>query len=70
VSTAAANDNDDVLDVPGACKLLRMGKNTIYEACASGQMPHRRIGNRIRFSRTALLRWLDSCGGAVAHERQ
>lgn len=64
------NLDDDVLDVPGACKFLRMGKNTIYEACARGEMPHRKIGNRIRFSKAALLRWLGSCGGADARERQ
>lgn len=52
--------DDDVLDVKGACSLLRMGKNAIYDACGRGEMPHRRIGNRIRFSRTALLKWLDS----------
>jgi excisionase family DNA binding protein len=49
---------DEVLDVRGAAKLLRMGRNAIYDACGRGEIPHRRIGNRLRFSRTALLRWL------------
>lgn len=62
-----ANDNsDDVLDVKQACELLRMGRNAIYDACGRGEMPHRRIGNRIRFSRLALLRWL---GGENAEAR-
>ncbi len=51
-------DSDDVLDVRGAARLLRMGRNAIYDACGSGKLPHRRIGNRLRFSRSALLRWL------------
>lgn len=57
--SSVANDNDnDVLDVREASKLLRIGRNAIYDACARGQMPHKRIGNRIRFSKAALLRWL------------
>lgn len=51
--------DDDVLDVNGAMALLRMGRNTIYEQCAQNLIPHRRIGRRIRFSRAALLRWLE-----------
>ena len=62
--------DEDVLDVRGACALLRMGKNAIYDACGRGEMPHRRIGNRYRFSRAALLRWLDSCGPVGAREGQ
>ncbi len=67
---------DEVLDVKGAAQLLRMGTNAIYDACGSGKIPHRRIGNRLRFSRAALLRWLggedtvDPCGPIGASERQ
>lgn len=51
---------DDVLDVEGACDLLHLGRNALYDACGRGALPHRRIGKLIRFSRAALLRWLDS----------
>jgi excisionase family DNA binding protein len=55
--------NCDVLDVPGAMELLKLGKNAVYEGCARGQIPHRRIGKLLRFSRSALLRWLDPTNG-------
>jgi excisionase family DNA binding protein len=54
-----ASSSDDVLDVVGAMALLHMSRNTIYEQCARNLIPHRRIGRRIRFSRSALLRWLE-----------
>lgn len=50
---------DDVLDVPGAMALLRLGRSAVYDGCARGEIPHRRIGKHIRFSRRALLAWLD-----------
>jgi excisionase family DNA binding protein len=52
---------DDVLDVPGACALLKVGKTALYAAAAGGKIPHRRVGRQIRFSRRALMRWLSSC---------
>jgi excisionase family DNA binding protein len=58
--------DDEILDVRGACELLRMGKNAIYDACGRGEIPHRRIGRTIRFSKAALLRWLQ--GSTVAVE--
>lgn len=56
------DDHDDVLDVRGAMKLLRLGRDAIYLACARQQLPHRKIGRLYRFSRIALLRWLESGG--------
>lgn len=56
----AANDNEDVLDVSGAMRLLKLGRHAIYDGVARNEIPHRRIGKHIRFSRAALIRWLDS----------
>jgi excisionase family DNA binding protein len=52
--------SEDVLDVLGAAELLRVGRNKVYELVGGNKIPHRRLGRHIRFSRTALLRWLDS----------
>lgn len=52
----------DVLDVPGAARLLGIGRNALYDAIGRGEVPHRRIGKSIRLSRAALLAWL---GGAA-----
>lgn len=55
----SGHDEDDVLDVRGAMLLLKLGRGAVYDACGRGQIPHRRIGKKIRFSRAALLRWLE-----------
>jgi predicted DNA-binding transcriptional regulator AlpA len=60
------NANEDVLDVFGAMALLKLGRNAVYEGCARGQIPHRRIGKLLRFSRSGLLRWLDSTASPLS----
>lgn len=62
--------DDDVLDVHGAMALLKCGRDAIYSGVARLEIPHRRIGRHIRFSRAALMRWLDSCGSQQGAERQ
>jgi excisionase family DNA binding protein len=51
-------ETDDVLDVRGAMKLLGLGRNAVYDACGRNEIPHRRIGKLLRFSRAALMTWL------------
>jgi excisionase family DNA binding protein len=55
----------DVLTASEAASLLRVGRNALYDGCARGEIPHRRVGRLLRFSRTALLAWL----GAPDRER-
>jgi excisionase family DNA binding protein len=62
--------DDDVIDVGEACRLLRVGRNKVYEMVACNEIPHRRFGRRIRFSRTAIMRWLDSWSPRIAKEGQ
>jgi excisionase family DNA binding protein len=61
---------DDVLNVTGASQLLRIGRNTIYELVGRNQIPHRRLGKHIRFSRAAIMRWLDRWSLQSAKEGQ
>jgi excisionase family DNA binding protein len=61
---------DDVLDVAGATQLLRIGRNMVYELVARNAIPHRRLGKQIRFSRAAIMRWLDSWSLRIAKEGQ
>ena len=68
-----ANDEqpiDAVLDVEEVASLLRIGRNTIYELVGRNEIPHRRLWKQIRFSRRALMRWLDSWSLQGAKERQ
>jgi excisionase family DNA binding protein len=48
----------DVLDVPQVAILLAVGRNTIYALVARNEIPHRRLGKAIRFSRAAVMQWL------------
>ena len=49
----------DVLKVDDTARLLGVGRNTIYELVGRNAIPHRRIGKHIRFSRAALMKWLE-----------
>lgn len=59
----------DVLDVPQVASLLAVGRNTIYALVAKNQIPHRRLGKAIRFSRAAVMSWLSSWSSQDAKER-
>jgi len=62
--------DDDVLDVTEAARLMRVGRNTVYELVGRNQIPHRRLGKQIRFSRAAIMRWLDPWSLQSAKEGQ
>jgi excisionase family DNA binding protein len=49
---------DVVLTVDDVAALTRVGRNTIYSLVARNQIPHRRMGKQIRFSRAAVMSWL------------
>lgn len=61
---------DDVLDVADVARLLRIGRNTVYELVGRNAIPHRRLGKQIRFSRAAIMRWLDRWSLQDAKEGQ
>lgn len=54
----ADNDNEAALQAEDVAALLDVDRKTVYEAVARGELPHRRIGRRVVFSRPALVRWL------------
>jgi excisionase family DNA binding protein len=51
----------EVLSVNELAKLLGVDRKTIYEYAARGQIPHRRLGRRMLFSRAAVMSWLAAC---------
>ena len=53
-------NESDVLDVPHVASLLGVGRNTVYALVAKNEIPHRRLGKAIRFSRSAVMAWLAS----------
>jgi excisionase family DNA binding protein len=57
-------NQNELLTVPEAAKLLRIGRNLAYELVARGEIPSVRLGRVIRIPRTALEQWLEA--GALA----
>lgn len=49
----------EVLDVNEAAALLGVSRWTLYGAVNRGDVPCRRLGRRMLFSRRALMRWLE-----------
>jgi excisionase family DNA binding protein len=47
---------------------LGVNRKTVYDAAGRLEIPHRRVGKRLVFSRAALLNWL-SCKCLVSTER-
>jgi len=63
--TPSATDDAAVLDVEETARMLRVGRNTIYELVGRNEIPHRRLGKQIRFSRYALMSWLGGGHGGT-----
>lgn len=53
------------MTIPEACQYLGIGRNSGYEAAASGKIPTIRIGKRILVPRAALERLLADAGTAA-----
>jgi excisionase family DNA binding protein len=53
--------NNEVMSVGEVATFLRVDKKTVYDYAARGLIPHRRLGRRVLFSRTALMSWLGAC---------
>lgn len=60
---------DDVLTVPEAAKIARLGRSTLYLLIAQGDVPVVRIGRAIRIRRLTLEKWLASHEHATVAER-
>ena len=58
----------DVMNVAEVAAFLRVGRSQIYALAARNEIPLRRVGKHLRFSRSALVRWLASCGPPSVQE--
>lgn len=56
----------DLLSAPAAAALLGLNRKTLYDAAARGEVPHRRVGRRFIFSRSALKAWLSDRSAGCA----
>lgn len=58
-----------VLTASDVARLLGVDRKTVYDAAGRGEIPHRRLGKRLLFLRSAIVAWLSgdvsesSCAG-------
>ncbi len=64
MSTHNCRDQDVVLTVPQAAKLLQVSENHLYSLIAQGQIPNTRFGKLIRIPRWGLLQYIAQSSGA------
>ena len=55
----------DILTARDVAALLGLEDHTVYEGAARGDIPSRRVGRRVLFSRRAINEWMH---GAAAQE--
>ncbi|MDM7915409.1 MAG: helix-turn-helix domain-containing protein [Candidatus Eisenbacteria bacterium] len=55
-----AEDEEPLLTVADVAAWLRLKTSTVYAWAAAGKLPSVRMGNRIRFLRSDLLRWIEA----------
>lgn len=55
-----AQEENPVMRANEVCKLLGVGRNTLYDGCRRGTIPHKRFGRVILFYRKRLLEWLEN----------
>jgi excisionase family DNA binding protein len=57
-TTNTAEDRRDAIAADAVATLLGVNRKTVYDAASRGQLPSRRLGRRLLFSRSAVLAWL------------
>jgi len=62
--SAAISPMRDVLSADEVAVWFGVNRKTVYNAAARGKIPHQRLGDRLLFSRAALVSWLAREGGA------
>ncbi len=63
----ADRDVREVMTADEVAEFLGVDRKTVYEAACRVELPHRRIGRRLLFSRAALVHWL-RCKGSSEEE--
>ena len=54
------DDQRLLLRIPEAAEVLGIGRSTLYELMATGEIPVVRIGRAVRIPRIAIADWVDS----------
>jgi len=60
----ASTGDPEVMDADQLAAFLGVDRKTVYDYAGRGQIPHRRLGKRLLFSRSAIVAWLGACKAA------
>ncbi len=60
----APGHDPEVMDADELAAFLGVDRKTVYDYAGRGEIPHRRLGKRLLFARSAIMRWLGSCKAA------
>ena len=63
-ATLAPGHDPEVMDADELAAFLGVDRKTVYDYAGRGEIPHRRLGKRLLFSRSAIVAWLGSCKAA------
>lgn len=58
--------DEEVLNSKEAAEFLKLNKNTLFKLARENKIPVQRVGRQWRFSKQALIKWLES---GQAHEK-
>ncbi len=59
----------EILTVEEVAEWLRVNRKTVYEAASRDEIPCRKIGRILRFSREAVVQWLTGQGRVSTRKR-
>jgi len=51
--------HEDILTIPEVAELLRVAEKTVYTLAQRGEIPAFKVGGQWRFSRGAILSWIE-----------
>ena len=54
------NRENPIMRAEEVCKMLQIGRNTLYQWCKLGIIPHKCSGRLILFSRKLIMEWLEN----------
>jgi excisionase family DNA binding protein len=60
-SSSSDDHHAEVMNADEVAAFLRVDRKTVYDYAARGELPFRRLGRRLLFSRSALVAWLGAC---------
>jgi excisionase family DNA binding protein len=60
----APGHDPEVMDADELAAFIGVDRKTVYDYAGRGEIPHRRLGKRLLFSRSAIVAWLGSCKAA------